>query len=74
MAQNAADLRPGDRVELIAVPDGSDYERYGIKAGSRGAVDFVDSLRTVHIEWDTGRRLGVLAEHRELIRVTRPGG
>ena len=72
-AQKAAGLRRGDRVELTAVPAGSDYEKYGIGAGTAGKVDFIDSLKTVHIQWDTGRRLGVLAEHRGLIRVTSAG-
>lgn len=68
MARNAADLRRGDRVELTAVPAGSDYEKYGIGAGSRGAVDFIDSQQTVHVQWDSGRRLGVLAEHLGVLR------
>lgn len=77
MTQEVAGLRKGDRVELVAVPagkEGQDYAKYGVIAGCRGEVDFIDSLRTVHIEWDIGGRLGVLAEHRNLIRRTRQVG
>jgi hypothetical protein len=74
MAQEVAGLRKGDRVELVALPDGQDYESYGVPAGCLGAVDFIDSQRTIHVNWDTGRRLGVLAEHHSLIRRTHRGG
>jgi hypothetical protein len=68
-APQASGLRKGDRVELLAVPEDSDYENAGLNVGDRGAVELVDSLRTVHIRWDTGRHLGIIERHRELLRL-----
>jgi len=56
----------GDRVELIAVS--ADSERFGLTAGDTGMVEFTDSLGTVHIRWDSGRRVGITASERDLIR------
>jgi Domain of unknown function (DUF4314) len=57
-------LLPGDRVELVAV--NADYAR--LEPGQRGTVAFTDSLGTVHIRWDDGSRLGIIAEAGDLIR------
>jgi Domain of unknown function (DUF4314) len=61
-----ATLNRGDRVELVEVTD--DYRRFGLAADDRGTVQFTDSLGTVHIRWDSGRRVGVIAEELGLIR------
>ncbi len=66
-----AALNRGDRVELVEVTD--DYRRFGLAAGNRGTVQFTDSLGTVHIKWDSGRRVGVVADELGLIRVADAG-
>ena len=55
-------LGSGDRVELVVLTD--DYRRFGLAAGDCGTVRFTDSLGTVHIHWDSGRRAGILASVR----------
>ena len=57
---------PGDRVELTAVTD--DYQRFALKIGDCGTVDLIDSLATVHVRWDSGARVGIIAESAGLIR------
>lgn len=66
-ALQATSLQRGDRVELTTVPGGSDYERLGLSPGERGAVDFTDSLGTVHVRWDKGQRVGIIDRDRALI-------
>jgi hypothetical protein len=61
-----AALGSGDRVELVSLTD--DYRRFGLTAGECGTVRFTDSLGTVHIRWDSGRRAGILADQQSLIR------
>jgi Domain of unknown function (DUF4314) len=56
----------GDRVELIAASDG--YETFRLATGDLGTVEFTDSLGTVHIRWDSGRRVGIISEDADLIR------
>lgn len=68
-AQHQPGLRKGDRVKLLAVPGDPDYANAGLTAGECGAVELVDSLRTVHIRWDTGKFLGITERHRGLIRL-----
>ena len=65
-----ATVRPGDRVELITATE--DYEPFRLTAGERGTVEFTDSLGTIHIRWDTGKRVGVISEDRDLLRLARP--
>jgi Domain of unknown function (DUF4314) len=48
----------GDRVELVHSND--PYTR--LKPGERGTVSLVDSLGTVHVRWDSGSNLGLVAE------------
>jgi hypothetical protein len=56
----------GDRVELTAASN--DDVTFGLTAGDRGTVDFTDSLGTIHVRWDSGKRLGIIAAERDLIR------
>ena len=58
-------MNSGDRVELARLTD--DYRRFGLTAGERGTVRFTDSLGTVHIHWDSGRRAGILAGEHDMI-------
>lgn len=67
-AQEVSGLRKGDRVELIAVPKDADYVNSGLCDGMCGKVELVDSLRTIHIRWDSGRHLGITDRHRGLLR------
>lgn len=48
----------GDRVELVRSND--EYTR--LEKGERGTVRLIDSLGTIHVEWDSGSRLGLVAE------------
>ena len=59
-------MNRGDRVELTAASN--DDVTFGLTAGDRGTVDFTDSLGTIHVRWDSGKRIGIIAAERELIR------
>ena len=59
-------MNRGDRVELTAASN--DDVTFGLTAGDRGTVDFTDSLGTIHVRWDSGKRLGIIAAERDLIR------
>ena len=59
-------MNRGDRVELLAASD--DDARFGLAAGDCGTVEFTDSLGTVHVRWDGGQRVGIIAAERDLIR------
>ena len=58
-------MNHGDRVELT---DATDYKLFKLSAGDRGTVEFTDSLGTIHIRWDNGRRVGIVSEDAGLIR------
>lgn len=47
---------PGTRIELISMKD----PYAPVPAGTRGTVEFVDSMGTIFPEWDNGRSLGVV--------------
>ena len=61
-------LNPGDHVELAVVADG--YRRLARTPGECGTAEFTDSLGTVHVRWDSGARIGIVAEAASLIRKT----
>lgn len=63
-------MNRGDRVELVATTD--DYERFALSAGDRGTVEFTDSIGTIHVQWDAGRRVGITTEAANLIRKIGP--
>lgn len=44
----------GTRVELVNMQDPYTY----IAPGTKGTVEAVDDIGTVHIKWDNGRHLG----------------
>jgi hypothetical protein len=60
----------GDRVELLSASDAE--ARFGLAAGDCGTVELTDSLGTVHIRWDGGQRVGIIATERDLIRCIPP--
>jgi hypothetical protein len=47
----------GQRVRLIRM--GADPDR--VATGTTGTVRFVDSMDTVFVDWDDGRKLGLVA-------------
>jgi hypothetical protein len=47
----------GKRIELISTTD--PYTEF--KPGVRGTVDFVDDMGTIHVSWDNGSQLGLVA-------------
>jgi hypothetical protein len=61
----------GDRVELVGVSH--DDVRFGLRTGDRGTVEFTDSLGTIHVQWDNGKRIGIIASECDLIRSAPPG-
>lgn len=48
----------GDRVELVACTD--EYTR--LTPGEKGTVSFIDSMGTIHVDWDSGSSLGLVRE------------
>jgi hypothetical protein len=46
---------PGTRVELVYMSD-----KYSPPVGTKGEVVVVDSVGTIHVEWDNGGTLGVV--------------
>lgn len=47
----------GTRVELISMDD-----EQAVPSGTRGTVEFVDDMGTIHMKWDNGRTLGLAPE------------
>ncbi len=46
----------GDRIELVSTSD----PHTELRPGDRGTVELVDDIGTVHINWDSGSRLGLV--------------
>lgn len=49
----------GDRVELLDCSD--PYTK--LEPGDEGTVSLIDSLGTVHVDWDSGSNLGLIPGH-----------
>jgi hypothetical protein len=49
---------PGDRVRLVHTPD----PETRLIGGEIGTVTLIDGLGTVHVDWDSGSRLGLVPE------------
>ena len=56
VAMTRLNYPPGTRVELISM----DNDPRPIESGTRGTVRIVDDMGTVHVDWDNGRRLGLV--------------
>ena len=56
VAMTRLNYPPGTRVELISM----DNDPRPIAPSTRGTVRIVDDMGTVHVEWDNGRRLGLI--------------
>ena len=50
------DIQKGDRVRLVRT--GDPYTT--LVCGDLGTVGFIDSLGTVHVDWDCGYKLGLV--------------
>ena len=51
-------LQPGDRVSLVNTSD--PYTK--LKPGTLGTIRYIDGLSTIHVEWEDGSNLGLVAE------------
>lgn len=47
---------PGAKIELIKMYDNT----HPVPSGTKGIVDFVDDIGTVHVRWETGSGLGLI--------------
>lgn len=47
----------GTRIELIHM-----YDVQAVPSGTKGTVEFVDDMGTIHMHWDNGRTLGLIEE------------
>ena len=59
---------PGTQVELISMED----DPHAVPSGTKGVVDFVDDIGTIHVTWENGRHLGVCPDVDRLRRVEVP--
>jgi len=59
--------RPGTRVELVRMND----LHTNLKPGDRGEVAAVDSIGTVHVNWDNGSTLGAAYGEDEIRLLTK---
>lgn len=50
-------MSPGDRVELVHTSD----PYTDLKRGAQGTVLLEDSMGTLHVKWDSGSTLGLIA-------------
>jgi len=55
----------GTRVELISMND--EYQK--LEPGEKGTVISVDSLGTIHIEWDCGNSLGIIYNEDYVVKI-----
>ena len=60
----------GTRVELVSLED--PYSR--MPEGTRGTVDAVDDIGTIHVRWDNGSGLGIVPGVDTVRKVTEIGG
>jgi len=58
----------GDRVRLVSCSD--PYTR--LRPGDVGTVTFIDDLGTVHVKWDSGASLGIVAEAGDRVEKVAP--
>jgi hypothetical protein len=50
--------RRGDRIRVLSTSDA----HVSLRPGTRGTVEYVDALGTVHVQFDDGTRLGLIAD------------
>lgn len=52
------DVIPGQRVRLIKMLN----DPRPVMPGETGTVDSIDDIGTIHVNWDSGRRLGLVPD------------
>ncbi len=55
----------GTRIELLSMNDSQ-----AVPPGTRGTVDHVDDLGTIHMNWDNGRTLGICPQEDSFRKLT----
>jgi len=55
-----SDELKGKRIKCLHMMDD-----HPILSGEEGTVDLVDDMGTIHVNWDNGRRLGLVPEEDE---------
>jgi len=60
--------KKGDRVELLKMND-----RQAPPVGTRGTVELVDDIGTIHVRWDTGSGLGVAYGEDKCVKISEAG-
>ena len=57
---------PGTRRMLLCMND----PHHPVESGTRGTVEHVDDMGTIHMSWDNGRTLGIVPGEDEFRRLT----
>lgn len=57
---------PGTRLMLLCMND----PPHPVESGTRGTVEHVDDMGTIHMSWDNGRTLGIVPGEDEFRRLT----
>jgi len=66
-AQHYKDIYPpGTRLMILCMND----PYHPVERGTRGTVEYVDDIGTIHIRWDNGRVLGLIFGEDEFRRLT----
>ena len=60
--------KKGDRVKLLKMDD-----RQAPPVGTRGTVELVDDIGTIHVRWDTGSGLGVAYGEDKCVKISEAG-
>ena len=51
-------VKRGDRIQLVRTED----PYTNLRPGDEGTVSLIDSMGTVHVNWDNGSKLGLISE------------
>ncbi len=66
IARTQLEYPPGTRLQLISMDD----PYAPVPSGTRGTVDHVDDMGTIHMRWDNGRELGLIPGEDSFRRLT----
>ncbi len=66
IARTQLEYPPGTRLELVNMAD----PFAPVPSGTRGTVDHVDDMGTIHMRWDNGRGLGLIPGEDSFRRLT----
>ena len=56
---------PGTRIQLIQMED-----QWAVPSGTRGTVDLVDDVGSIHLKWDNGRSLAIVPQVDQFRKLT----